>query len=272
MRSAAHALARAPGFTASVVILALALGANAALFSVANAVLWGGEDPIGKRVVIGGTVGADHTPRQIVGTVGNVRAAVESDPPLQVYVPYATNAWPTMSLAVRTSGDPGQRSASVRAAIAEVDPAQAAYDIRPFDRIASRAVATRRFQALIVAFFALAALTLAIAGVYSLVSYNVRLRTHEIGIRLALGATRHHILSLVIRESIQSSGAGIIAGLAVSFAAGRLLQGILYGVSPADPVTVLFVTLGTTPIVCVASAIAARRATRVDPVVSLRGG
>ncbi len=263
MRSAAHALARAPGFTASVVvILALALGANAALFSVANAVLWGGEDPIGKRVVIGGTVGADHTPRQIVGTVGNVRAAVESDPPLQVYVPYATNAWPTMSLAVRTSGDPGQRSASVRAAIA----------VRPFDRIASRAVATRRFQALIVAFFALAALTLAIAGVYSLVSYNVRLRTHEIGIRLALGATRHHILSLVIRESIQSSGAGIIAGLAVSFAAGRLLQGILYGVSPADPVTVLFVTLGTTPIVCVASAIAARRATRVDPVVSLRGG
>jgi putative ABC transport system permease protein len=232
--------------------------------------LWPGSDPVGHRLIVGGTIGADTTPREVVGVAGNVRASLESPPPLQIYVPYSQNAWPSMSVAVRTSGDPAQWSRSARAAVSALDPDQAVYNVRPFDQIVSRAVATRRFQMLIVSLFALVALALSFSGVYGIVTYTVRLRTREIGIRMALGAPPPSVLLLAVRDSLIWSVAGIFAGGLVAMGVTRALTGMLYDIRPTDPLTFAMAAAGATAIAACGSALAARRATSIDPLDALR--
>jgi putative ABC transport system permease protein len=232
--------------------------------------MWPGADPIGRRIVVGGTLGADPQPREIVGVAGDVRTTLEADAPFHIYAPYAQNPWPTMGVAVRTSTDPGALTAAVRAAIASLDRNQAVYNARPFDQVVGRAVAPRRFQALIVSLFALLAVALAATGVYTVVAYTVRLRTPEIGVRLALGASRRSVVGLALRDALAWSIAGLAAGLCIALLSARTVEGLLFGVRPTDAGTVAVTGSVMIALVLSASILAAWRAARVDPIVALR--
>lgn len=233
--------------------------------------LWPEANPIGRRIVVGSTSGADQRPREIVGIVADVRTeALESAPGFQVYVPASQNPWPTMTLVVRAAGDAAALAGSIRADVQELEKDQPVYNVRTFDRVVARAVALRRFQMLVLTLFAVVGLALATIGVYSVVACSVRLRTREFGLRLALGAPRRDILMLAIRTGLVWAGVGVVAGCAVALVAGRLLSGMLFGITPADPVTFIAVVSFTAAVVLLGSGIAARRAAGVDPLVALR--
>ena len=233
-------------------------------------VMWPDADPIGRQIVVGGTIGADPAPREVVGVAADIRISLEADPPFHVFAPYAQNPWPTMGVAVRTAGDPALLAAPVRAAVAALDPSQAVYNARPFDQVVGRAVAPRRFQALIVSLFALLAIALAATGVYTLVAYTVRLRTPEIGVRLALGASRRSVVGLALRDALVWAVGGLVAGLCAALAAGRAVEGMLFGVSPTDAGTVAVAAAVMIALVISASMLAAARAARIDPLAALR--
>ena len=247
-------------------------GAPAVVIVSANLarLLWPAGNAVGHRLIVGGTIGADPAPREIVGVASDVRMSLDTAPPLQIYVPYAQNPWPSMSVAVRTAGDPAQWTRPVRAAVSALDPDQAVYNVRTFDQIVSRAVATRRFQATIVSLFALVALALCLSGVYGVVTYTVRLRTQEIGVRMALGAPRGSLILLAVRDSMISASAGLVAGLLVAAALTRALARMLYEIPAADPITFTMAVAGAATIAVVGAAIAARRATSIDPLTALR--
>ena len=232
--------------------------------------MWPGADPIGQRIVVGGTIGADPAPREIVGVAGDVRTSLEADAPFHVYAPYAQNPWPTMGVAVRAAGNPGALAAPVRAAIASLDRDQAAYNLRPFDQVVGRAVAPRRFQALIVSLFAALAVTLSATGIYTVVAYSVKLRTAEIGVRLALGASRRNVVALALRGALGWSVAGLAAGLCIGLLSARAVEGLLFGVRPTDTGTIVVTGTLMIGLVLSASVPAAWRAARVDPLVALR--
>jgi predicted permease len=232
--------------------------------------LWPNNDPIGRRLVVGGTLGADRSPREIVGIVGDVRATLEAVPPDQVYAPYAQNPWPTMSVMARTAGDPSRWGNSLRSAVYAIDPDQAVYNLRPFDAIIARAVAARRFQVFVLSLFATVALILAATGVYSVVSYGVRQRRREVGVRLALGARTADVLRLAVGDSLRWSAAGLASGSVVAFFAARTLAGVLYEVPPTDFVTFAGAIAAATTVVLLGSSIAARAALHVEPIVALR--
>jgi putative ABC transport system permease protein len=232
--------------------------------------LWPAGDAVGHRLIVGGTIGADQAAREIVGVAGDVRASLESAPPLQIYVPYPQNPWPSMSVAVRTSGDPGLWSRRVREAVSALDPDQAPYNVRTFDQIVSRAVATRRFQAQIVSLFALVALALALGGVYGIVTYTVRLRTREIGVRMALGAPRRSLIFLAVRDSMVAALAGIMAGVLIAAALTRALERMLYEIPATDPITFAIAIAIAGTIAAGGAMLAAGRATSIDPLSALR--
>jgi putative ABC transport system permease protein len=233
--------------------------------------LWPGQDPVGRRVAVGASIGADTSPRVIVGVVGDVRASgLESEPGAAVYAPFAQNAWPTMSVVVRSSADPVQLAAAVRRQVLAQDPDQPVYAVRTLDDVLGASLASRRVQMLLLGAFALAALALAAVGVYGVVAQTVRRRTHEIGVRVALGAQRRDVLRLVVGRGMRPVGIGVLAGGVAAAATGRLLRGLLYGVTPADPTTFVAAAIFLAVIALVACVLPARRAVRVDPVVALR--
>lgn len=232
--------------------------------------LWPNTDPLGQRLVVGGTLGADRAPREIVGIAGDVRAALETGPPDQVYVPHAQNPWPTMSVMVRIAGDSPRSAESLRSAVYAIDPDQPVYNLKPFESIVARAVAARRFQVFLLSLFAAVALILAATGVYSVVSYGVRQRRRDVGVRLALGARNVDVLMLAIRDSLRWAAAGLAGGGVVAFFAARALAGVLYEVPPTDLVTFASAGAAATMVVLLGSIVAARSALSVDPLVALR--
>jgi putative ABC transport system permease protein len=232
--------------------------------------MWPDADPIGHRIVVGGSIGADPAPREIVGVAGDVRTSLDADAPFHVYAPYAQNPWPTMGVAVRTVGDPRAMAAPVRAALAALDGDEAVYNARTFEQVVGRSVASRRFQAVIVSLFALLAIALAATGVYTVVAYTVRLRTAEIGVRLALGAPRRSVVGLMLRDALAWSLAGLLAGLCIAAVAARAIEGMLFGVRPTDAGTAAVTSAVMTGLVISASLLAAWRAARVDPLTALR--
>jgi putative ABC transport system permease protein len=232
--------------------------------------LWPDGHAIGHRLVVGGTLGADPTPREIVGVVGDVRAALEAAPPDQVYLPHAQNPWPTMTMMARTSGDPGQWADPLRSAVLSIDADQAVYNMRTFESIVARATAARRFQAFIVSLFAAIALLLAAAGVYSVVTYGVRQRRQEIGVRLALGARRLDVVVLAVGDSLRWAAAGLLAGGAIALFAARFLAGMLYEVPPADIAAFAGAAIAATLVVALGSTLGARSALNIQPLIALR--
>jgi len=227
---------------------------------------WPGEDPLGKRILV-----AKFKPAEIVGIVGNVKQASLADPPQpQIYAPYEQNPWPFIAVVLKTSASPESAASSLRTMLARVDPMLPAADIRTLDQYMARSVAAPRFTALIVGAFAVFALFLAAFGLFSVMAYAVSQRRREIGIRMALGADAGTVGRLVVGQAVRLGLIGLAIGLAGSLATTRLLAGLLYRVSPADPATFAGVSAMLLLVMLLAAYLPARRATRVDPMAALR--
>ena len=236
-----------------------------------------GQDPIGRQIsiMLGGPV-------QIIGIVGHVKHwGLDSDdtakirdqiyfPFLQVPDQYMTEAVAGVTVVLRTVPEPLSIVPSVRAQIAGPSQDQPMYSVRTMEQVISGSLAERRFTMLLLMIFAGAALLLAAVGIYGVMSYAVVRRVREIGIRAALGASRGEIVGLVLRQGIRLAAIGLVGGLAAALALTRLMAGLLYGVRPADPVTLAAVAVLLGGIALLACYIPARRATSVDPVAALR--
>ena len=227
-----------------------------------------GEDPVGRHVRIGID---SKTKREIVGIVGDIRHdGLDADVTMQMYEPLAQRPWDGMSIVARTAVPPMSLGSAARQAILALDREQPVSSAETFDEIVARSTAQRRFSLLLMTVFAASALVLTAIGLYGVVSYFVSLRTHEIGVRLALGATRREILALVVGQGMRMALAGVVLGLATAFAGMRLLSSLLFGISATDPLTFITVSAGVAAVTLCASAFPAWRAARVSPSTALR--
>jgi predicted permease len=230
---------------------------------------WPDEDAMGKRVKL--EDGSAPVWRQVIGIVGDVRqdSVVEAARP-EVYAPLLQAPVPYMALIVRTRTQPAALTAAVRQAVMAVDKDQPLFQVETMQQVVDDSVAGRRFQMSLLAVFATIALGLAAIGIYGLMSYTVNQRTHEIGIRMALGAKRGEILHLVVRHGMMLAIVGVVLGTVGALLLTRFLSSMLYGVGANDPTTLLSVATLLIGVAALASYIPARRATRVDPMVALR--
>jgi putative ABC transport system permease protein len=175
-----------------------------------------------------------------------------------------------MGVAIRATGDPLALAEPARAALAATDPDVPLFRVRSMEQLVAASVAQPRLYALLLAVFALVAITLAGVGLYGVLAQTVAQRGRELGVRMALGATARDVVGMVVTQAARLAGAGVLFGLAGGFAAARLLATLLYGVKPSDPGTFVVVGSGLFLIALLASVIPARRATRVDPMEALR--
>jgi putative ABC transport system permease protein len=232
------------------------------------------EDPIGKRLKIGAGEGPSrerYTTREIVGVVGDIRTSKLTDAPVPAfYVPLPQLMWGAPTLAIRTPGDPNTITAQLRKVLSSMDPEAALYNIRTMDDYLALDLGRARFQTVLLSLFAGIALLLTAIGLYGVMAYTVAQRTHEIGIRVALGATRNEVLGMILRRSFYMTGLGLLLGITGAIALTRLLEGLLYEVKPVDPVTFGVVAVTLAAISLIASYVPAWRAARVDPMVALR--
>jgi putative ABC transport system permease protein len=229
---------------------------------------WPNASALGKRIRIGGPSAPWAT---IIGVVGTVKQFQLSEQPLeQAYVSYLQRPLIFTEAVVRTSRDPDAIANAVRAAIWRADPEQPVWRVRTMDRVLDEARGGPRLTVSLMLAFAVVSLVLAAVGVYGVTTYTVARRTHEVGIRIALGAGRGHVLTLVLRQGLRTIALALALGLAAAAAASRLLASQLFGVSTADPVTFTAVPLLLATVAFIACYLPARRATRVDPIVALR--
>ena len=234
---------------------------------------WPGRDPIGHRIEFTGLGGKRPSWFTIVGVVKSIKnLGLEVAPRDETYVPYTQSpTWFTpRALVVRTSGDSTLLIAGLRHAVAALDKEQPISDVRTMDQIVDQAEAGHRFPMVLLAVFAALALILAGIGIYGVVSYGVRQRTHEIGIRMALGARTEDVLRLVVGQGLRLGVSGIGIGIAAALGLTRLMASMLYGVKPTDPVTFLIVSLALLGVAALSCYIPARRATKIDPITALR--
>jgi predicted permease len=244
---------------------------------------WPKGDAIGHRIRLGQQFGrrdaytgaATHdTPLEIVGVVSDVRQTRVLEAPLrpEFYLPLdqQESAPRIMAAVVRTTSDPAQLAASVRKAIASVDTEQPIYDVSTMDEVVADSFGPKRLTLFLLVFLGSIALLLSSAGLYALVAYSVSHRRHEIGIRLAMGAHPGHIRRLVLLQGVRLVALGVAAGLGATLAATRLIEGMFYGVSASDPVTLLSVVATLVAAALLACYIPARSAVRVDPITVLR--
>lgn len=230
-----------------------------------------GEDPVGMRLKTGGCKECDWT--TIVGVVSDVKNGglnVEDDSAM--YCPFIQEPLNLrmMTLVLRTESDPASFVAAVRREVNSIDPDLALANIKTMDQLMSESLGQSRYRGILLGIFALVALVLAAVGIYGVIAYAVNQRTHEFGIRIALGAQKRDILKLVVRQGMTLSVIGVAIGVAASLVLTRFLSSLLYGVSNTDPATFTSVTLLLIGVAFVACSIPARRATRVDPMVALR--
>src|SRR5437762_3579752 len=230
---------------------------------------WPNEDAMGKRVKL--EDGSAPVWRQVIGIVGDVRqdSVVEAARP-EVYAPLLQVPVPYLALTARTRAEPAVLTAAVRQAVMAVDKDQPLSGIKTMEQVVEDSVAGRRFQMSLLAVFATIALGLAAIGIYGLMSYTVNQRTHEIGIRMALGAKRGEILHLVVRHGMILAIVGVVLGTVGALLLTRFLSSMLYGVGANDPTTLLSLATLLIGVAALASYIPARRAMRVDPMVALR--
>ncbi|MDT5270423.1 MAG: hypothetical protein QOH49_2609 [Acidobacteriota bacterium] len=230
------------------------------------------EDPIGKRIVEGNTAAApDGAKFTIVGVVGDVKySGLSSKVGPQLYFPYTQQPISGGYFVVRTSADPGTMLQSARKAVYAVDNEQPVRLLKTMDQLLSESVAQQRFSMLLLNVFAAAALLLTSIGLYGLMAYSVTQRTHEIGIRLALGAKQRNVLLMVLKHGMTLALVGMVIGLIGAFAGARVITSLLFGVSASDPIIFLGAALAIIAVALLACLIPARRAARVDPIVALR--
>jgi putative ABC transport system permease protein len=229
--------------------------------------LWPDEDPIGKRIRLDG-----HDDwLSIVGIAGNVRHdGLDSPPRPEVYVPYSQDPGRSFTVVLRTSRDPMALTASVKRSVGEVHPELPASRFQAMDATVSGSVAWPRLTTALLNLFAGVALVLAVVGVYATVSHSVVQRTREVGIRLALGAQRTDILTLIMKQELVPVAVGIALGLVASLFLTRVIESLLFGVSATDPRTLVIVLLLLTAAGVLACYVPARWAMRADPLQALR--
>ena len=231
---------------------------------------WPGEDAVGKRIKWGASAVTDPW-WTIVGVVGNVRHfRLDLEPRSEVYRPYLVNPLISPIVVVRTASNPATLAAAVRNEVRAIDKDIPLSNVSTMPQLISRSVAPRRFSMLLLAIFAAVALLLATVGIYGVMSYSVTQRTHEIGIRMALGAQASDVLKLVLRAGIGLALIGVAGGLIGAFALTRWMAALLFGVTPTDAATFVIVPLCLIAVALLACFIPARRATKVNPLVALR--
>jgi putative ABC transport system permease protein len=226
---------------------------------------FGGEDPVGRQI-------RHNELATIVGVVGNVTPIELGAPPhATVYHPYAQNPWLNFTTITIRSALPDQAvTALTRGIVRELDPTLPLYDVLPMGERIAGSVAPRRLAMLVLGGFAGLSLLLALLGIYGVISYSTTQRTQEIGIRVALGARPGVVALMVLRRGLALAVVGLTAGLVLFLAAGRVVESLLFGVSPRDPLTIVAGVLVLAAVTLVASYLPARRAARVDPLVALR--
>jgi putative ABC transport system permease protein len=228
-----------------------------------------GEDPLGKRIVI--YMKDENLPSEIIGIVGDNKHLgldIETEP--MAYWPHSELAYPFMTLVIRTRGDAAGISSAARKVIQSLDSEQPIADMRTMESLLADSIARARFSTLLLTVFATVALILASVGIYGVMSYAVTQRTHEIGIRMAMGAQTGDVLKLVVRRGLMLTVCGVGIGLVTAFALTQIMKSLLYRVSTTDPLTFIAIPLLLLPIALLASYVPARRASRVDPIVALR--
>lgn len=243
---------------------------------------WPGEDPIGKRVALdleAMRFFPDRAPvldvaagmREIVGVVADVRHSnLTQEPVPEMYVPHLQRPERSMTLVIRTVSEPLSLVGAVRSEVEALDKDQAISDITTLSDLLSDSIAQPRFNVRLLSVFALLALLLSAVGIYGVTAYSVTQRTHEIGIRLALGAQASDVLKLIVREGAVLAGIGSLLGVAAAWALTRFVASLLVGVAPSDPATFILVSVLLAAVCLVACYLPARRATKVDPMIALR--
>jgi putative ABC transport system permease protein len=229
--------------------------------------LWPNQDPVGKRFAPGRSV----TWLTVVGVVSDVKSISLADPPeLEYYMPYKVSPAPAMSLVVRTMLDAQRLSAVLRATVRQLDRELPVSEVATLSGSIARSTSARRFSVTLLGVFAGLALLLAAVGIYGIVAHSVTRRTHEIGVRIALGAHPRKIAGMVVRWALLLGGTGVAIGATGSLVLTRLLRTMLYGVSATDPAVFVAASVLLLVVATVAAYIPARRAARVDPLVALR--
>jgi putative ABC transport system permease protein len=231
---------------------------------------WPNEDPMGKRFRVGDS--EDPAPwMTIVGIAGDVRRyGLDTEPDAEMYLPYQQQPQASMTLVVRTASDPLKMVAAVRNEVRAIDREQPVYNVKTMESLLAVSVASRRLSVMLLGIFAVLALVLASVGIYGVVSYAVTQRTHEIGVRMALGAQTRDVLRLVVGQSMLIALIGIAIGLIGAFALTRLMSSLLYGVSATDPLTFIVISLLLALVALLACYLPARKVMKVDPMVALR--
>lgn len=245
----------------------------AAISQEAARLLFPGQNPIGQRFQFA------RLDWQVIGVVGDVKSYLDEPADANVYIPLAQTSYPVLKLVsiwfpeyivVRTSSDPLALSHNIEQQLQAIDPSIGIGHIRTMEQVRSAAVAMRQFNMTLLSLFAALALVLAAIGIYGVISYSVTQRTHEIGVRIALGAARGDVMRLLLGQGMVLAGLGIGLGIAGALALTRLLESYLYRVQPTDPIALSSTALLLGVVAIVASYIPARRATRVDPLIALR--
>jgi putative ABC transport system permease protein len=227
------------------------------------------ENPIGKRISVG--MFDKPTPTEIVGVVGNVRyeSLIDQFTPA-VYFAHPDLTYSFMTLVIRTDGDPVGIAPAVQREIRALDPNQPVSDVRTMNQLMAETVSRSRFNTLLLGLFAALATLLSAVGIFGVMNYSVALRTHEIGLRLAIGAQPRQVLLLILKQGLLLTIVGVAIGLAAAFALTRLLSGLLFGVAAADPATFATISALLVIVSLLACYLPARRAMRIDPLLALR--
>ncbi|MGH9662058.1 MAG: FtsX-like permease family protein, partial [Bryobacteraceae bacterium] len=228
-----------------------------------------GQNPIGQKISV--AMQRENPHAEIIGVVADAQDdKLDGEIRACTYYNYPGLPNGSMTFVVRTTTDPLAASAPAAAAIRALDSLLPVADIRAMDQLLADSLARSRFNTLLLALFAFLAITLAAIGIYGVMSYLVAQRTPEIGLRMALGAGRADVVRMILRRGVLLSVAGAASGLAAAFAATRLLEGLLYGVRPGDPLTLIAAALLLAAVSLAACLLPARRASKVDPLVALR--